>query len=316
MNPVRTSHFNSPVKDIQFFLGCVLALSSTGALVMTLQSLMNGWIAKALAIAAGIALQGCLYLFASHTHHRIRWFSSVLLVFSVVATTWFMEATWQQQQATFIQQGKKQASQSWQVEQLRQQITNLNRQIEINLNSANADTQNNFRQRGINTLSSQDDLYSRLNEAMEQLNAIQKAASTPPPVYSAMEVNTPVRLALFALIATIIDLSAILAFRHQTSGYRRVSEREDFIQQQGTRTNPESVTQNEPHNPIAALLARIRNGEYGEFVPVKQIVESEPVRHPELKTGLNQLIDEGVLVKSGNRYRHIGFNRQDELCVN
>ena len=51
------------------------------------------------------------------------------------------------------------------------------------------------------------------------------------------------------------------------------------------------------------------------LVPVKQIVESEPVRHPELKAGIDKLLEEGVLIKSENRYQHADFEKQAEFCM-
>ena len=132
----RTTHSNTMENDVQSILGCVLAFASTGAMVMTLQSLMQGWVSKALAVLAGIALQGCLYLFANNKNHRIKAFSWLLLAFSVIASTWFMDSTWQQQRQQQTVEHNQQAEQSWQAEQIRNQVTQLNQQIEISLNSA------------------------------------------------------------------------------------------------------------------------------------------------------------------------------------
>ncbi len=43
-----------------------------------------------------------------------------------------------------------------------------------------------------------------------------------------------------------------------------------------------------------------------KYVPVRQIIQTEAVRHPELKAGLDQLLEEGVIAKEGNRYRMAG----------
>ena len=345
----RTHNFTSSATDIQLFLGLVLAIASTGAMVMTMQSLVNGWIAKSLTICAGIALQGCLYLFSNNSNHRIRWFSYLLLVFSVIATTWFMDATWQQQQNNLIQQNRQQADQSWQAEQIRSQINELNQQIEISLNSASTDTNSNYRDRGIRTLSGLDDMRQRRDNLMAELDGLTETTTTLTE-QSVFESTPQIRILMFVLIAIIIDVSAILAFGTLAAGnpepliqekpatqpqwhdpkpqpqiQPQLQQREparELIIQENLQPQPDLRPQPQPEpepeetpDHLGTILARIRAGEYGEFVPVKQIVESEPVRHPELKAGIDQLMEEGVLIKSGNRYRHVGFEKQPELCM-
>ena len=207
----RNSDSTTIQNDVQLILGCVLAFASTGAMVMTLQSLMQGWASKALAVLAGIALQGCLYLFANNRNHRIRAFSWLLLTFSVIATTWFMDTTWQQQRQQQTVEHNQQAEQSWQAEQIRNQVNQLNQQIEISLNSASTDTGSSYRQRGIETLSSLDELYQRRDDLLEKLNGINTSASRNNNA-SVFEETPPIRIGLFAMIALIIDISAILAF--------------------------------------------------------------------------------------------------------
>lgn len=320
--------------DVQLILGCVLAFASTGAMVMTLQSLMQGWASKALAVLAGTALQGCLYLFANNGNHRIKMFSWLLLAFSVIATTWFMDTTWQQQRQEQAIEHNEQAEQSWQAEQIRNQVNQLNQQIEISLNSANTDTDSSYRQRGIETLSSLDTLYQRRDSLLEQLNGINTSAASQNSA-SVFEETPPLRIGLFAMIALIIDISAILAFgslakpvitepeqpdpQPQQPVYRQPLPypvapilQQQEVQPQDLQSEPEPEEQ---PDYLGTILARIRAGEYGEFVPVKDIVTNEPVRHPELKAGIDQLMEEGVLIKSGNRYRHADFEKQPELCM-
>ena len=324
----RTTHSNTMANDVQLILGCVLAFASTGAMVMTLQSLMQGWVSKALAVLAGIALQGCLYLFANNRNHRIRAFSWLLLTFSVIATTWFMDTTWQQQRQQQTVEHNQQAEQSWQAEQIRNQVSQLNQQIEISLNSASTDTSSSYRQRGIETLSNMDEFYQRRDDLVTQLDGMITTADSQNSA-SAFEETPELRMVLFAVIALIIDVSAILAFA--TLAKPAVIETAQqtlpdpqpqqpvFTQTLPYHTEPVIQTQQpEPEEKpdyLGTILAKIRAGEYGEFVPVKQIVESEPVRHPELKAGIDQLLEEGVLIKSGNRYRHADFEKQPELCM-
>lgn len=329
----RNSDSTTIQNDVQLILGCVLAFASTGAMVMTLQSLMQGWASKALAVLAGIALQGCLYLFANNRNHRIKAFSWVLLAFSVIATTWFMDTTWQQQRQQQSLEHNQQAEQSWQAEQIRNQVNQLNQQIEISLNSASTDTGSSYRQRGIDTLSSLDELYQRRDDLLEKLNGINNSAASNNSA-SVFEETPLMRIGLFSMIALIIDISAILAFgtlAKPTMTEPEQPEQPDpqplkpeyrqtlpypvapAIQPQELQPAPEPE---ERPDYLGTILAKIRAGEYGEFVPVKDICTSEPVRHPELKAGLDKLIEEGVLIKSGNRYRHAGFEKQPELCMN
>jgi len=321
----RTIHSTTVQNDVQLILGFVLAFVSTGAMVMTLQSLMQDWVSKALAVLAGIALQGCLYLFSNRRNHRIRAFSWLLLTFSVIATTWFMDATWQQQRQQQAIEHNQQAEQSWQAEQIRNQVNQLNQQIEINLDSASTDTGTSYRQRGIDTLSNLDKLYQRRDNLLEQLNGINTNAASKNSA-SAFEETAELRISLFAVIALIIDISAILAFASLAKPAVTEPKQPTLTDQQPQQSvitqtlpcpnepavqdrQPEAEPEDKPDH-LGTILAKIRAGEYGEFVPVKQIVESEPVRHPELKSGIDQLLDEGVLIKSGNRYRHANFEKQ------
>ncbi len=322
----RINHSTSSASDIQLFLGLVLAIASTGAMVMTMQSLVNGWIAKSLTICAGIALQGCLYLFSNNSNHRIRWFSYLLLVFSVIATTWFMDTTWQQQQYHRATEQNQQANQSWQATQIRQQIEELNREINISTTSAEIDIGANYRDRGNSTMSELDRKKLARNELMAELKN-HTGAAPQLTGKSIFEETAQLRIGLFAFISLIIDLSAILAFGalpkpapKEPSQPKPENSQPDYQPNQErtytapTTPQPEAPQEDRP-DYLGDILARIRAGDYGEFVPVKQIVESEPVRHPELKAGIDQLIMEGVLSKSGNRYRHTGFEKQSELCM-
>ena len=330
----RNADFTTIKGDVQLILGCVLAFASTGMMVMTLQSLMHGLIPKALAVMAGIALQGCLYLFANSKNHRIRFFSWLLMAFSVIASTWFMDATWQQQQNKQAQENRQKNEQSWQAEQIRNEIKELNDQISIALNSANTDASSkygNVRQRSVDTMASLEDMREDRNKLMDQLKEL-TATSTTQSEQSVFEEYPPLRISLFALISTIIDVSAILAFGSLELNRKKPvtpvywhellkllpqhTAQQPAIQHPAPIEQPEPTPEPEPKpDYLASILAKIRKGEYGEFVPVKQIVESEPIRHPELKAGIDQLIEEGVLTKSGNRYRHVGFEKQPELCM-
>ena len=102
----------------------------------------------------------------------------------------------------------------------------------------------------------------------------------------------------------MIDLAAIIALHPTSQSDNLLNSQSQFY---GLESISQQVLEEHSSDPepsvLNQIMDRIRNGNYGEFVPVKQIVESEAIRHPELKAGLNQLLDEGVVSKVGNRYR-------------
>ena len=309
MSSIRTPQFNSSVRDIQLIMGLFLILVSTGALVMTLQSLMQDWVSKTFSIMAGIALQICLYLFANNPNHRVRWFSALLMLLSIIATTWFMETTWQQQHHQRLETLQQKSDQSWQAEQYRQQIVELNQEIAISTQSAQEDINKDFRKRGNNTLVTLDQKKTQresLNRKLNNITSEDNQTLTP----TAFEATPEIRITLFALIALLIDVTAIMAIGSWITE-TKLTEKEP----QPLSEKPSTHDSHEP-DPMDCILEKIRSGEYGEFVPVKQIVETEPVRHPELKAGIDRLMDEGVLTKTGNRYRHTRFEKQAELAMN
>lgn len=303
MKPLRPTYYTSSnINDIQKLMGLILATASTGALILTLQELVSGMAATILATGAGLALQICLYLFARHPGHRVRWFAHGLLGLSVLVTAWYMEDTWQQHQSEQLARQQQQAGDRFLVKQQQQQLNQLNQQIDILLASAEQDTGNQYRARGLNTLNNLDDLYERRDSLLAVLQQQNHNAATELTGQTLFMHNDALRLSLFLALALMIDLAAIIALQPVTL----------------TRQNqPEAVPQEITHDPqpsvLDQIMERIRNGNYGEFVPVKQIVESEAIRHPELKAGLEQLMTEGVISKVGNRYRLLAFEKQGKL---
>jgi len=302
-HPQRLIQYTSR-NDLQKLMGLMLAAASTGALVITLQDLVSGLTATILATGSGLALQVCLYLFARHHNHRVRWFAHGLLGLSVLVTAWYMEATWQQHQSEQLTRQQQQAGDRFLVKQQQQQLNQLNQQIEILLASAEQDTGNQYRARGLNTLDNLEDLYQRRDALLANLQQQNQGTATELNGQPLFVQNDTLRLSLFLVLALMIDLAAIIALQPEPV----------FRESRPSLPEPvESCADPEP-SILEIIMERIRNGEYGEYVPVKQIVESEPIRHPELKSGLEQLLDEGVISKVGNRYRHLGVERQGELC--
>lgn len=303
-HPQRTIQYTS-WNDLQKLMGLMLAAASTGALVITLQDLVSGLTATILATGSGLALQVCLYLFARHHNHRVRWFAHGLLGLSVLVTAWYMEATWQQHQSEQLTRQQQQAGDRFLVKQQQQQLNQLNQQIEILLASAEQDTGNQYRARGLNTLDNLEDLYQRRDALLASLQQQNQGTATELNGQPLFVQNDTLRLSLFLVLALMIDLAAIIALQPEPDAVFRET-RPSLLEPAESSADPEPSI-------LEVIMERIRNGDYGEYVPVKQIVESEPIRHPELKSGLEQLLDEGVISKVGNRYRHLGVERQGEL---
>lgn len=305
-HPQRLTQYTS-WNDLQKLMGLMLAAASTGALVITLQDLVSGLTATILATGSGLALQVCLYLFARHPSHRVRWFAHGLLGLSVLVTAWYMEATWQQHQNEQLTRQQQQAGDRFLVKQQQQQLFQLNQQIDILLASAEQDTGNQYRARGLNTLDNLENLYQRRDALLANLQQQNQGTVTELNGQPLFVQNDTFRLSLFLVLALMIDLAAIIALQPEP----------DPVFRESRPSLPEPVENSADPEPsiLEIIMERIRNGDYGEYVPVKQIVESEPIRHPELKSGLEQLLDEGVISKVGNRYRHLGVEQHRECLA-
>ncbi len=299
--PLRTAYYTG-IDDLQKIMGLILAAASTGALILTLQELVSGMAATILATGAGLALQVCLYLFARHPGHRVRWFAHGLLGLSVLVTAWYMEDTWQQHQSEQLARQQQQAGDRFLVKQQQQQLNQLNQQIDILLASAEQDTGNQYRARGLNTLNNLDDLYERRDSLLAVLQQQNHNASTELTGQTLFMHNDALRISLFLALALMIDLAAIIALQ-PISRFNNLLTSQTYDSESISQHTQEDHPVDPEHSVLNQIMERIRNGNYGEFVPVKQIVESEAIRHPELKSGLNQLLDEGVVSKVGNRYR-------------
>lgn len=241
---------NSPVKnksirtDLVLLLGGCLALASTAALVITLQTLVVGTAAKVIACLAGIALQGCLYLFAAHASYRVRLFSGVLLLLSVSMTTLFIENTWQSQQQLKNESATRQHNNSVQAQQIRYEINELNNQIASLLKTAQTDSDNGFRERSLATQKTIEALQKQRSQLSTNSLQLPTAITATPTV---LEQSTGLRLSLFALIAVLIDLAAMIALS-QTQPQPQPRPEKDKIQPEQDRPTkqpfvPELVTE-------------------------------------------------------------------------
>ena len=314
--PLRLNNYTG-IEDLQKIMGLILAAASTGALILTLQELVNGMSATILATGAGLALQICLYLFARHPGHRVRWFAHGLLGLSVLVTAWYMESTWQQHQSEQLIRQQQQAGDRFLVKQQQQQLNQLNQQIEILLASAKRDTGNQYRTRGLNTLNNLNDLYERRDSLLAILQQQNHTAATELAGQNLFMSNDALRISLFLVLALMIDLAAIIALQPISRSDNLLTSQTQFYESESiSQHTHEDHPSDLEHSVLDQIMERIRNGNYGEFVPVKQIVEKEAIRHPELKSGLNQLLNEGVVSKVGNRYRCNSYqnNIVDHQC--
>lgn len=274
--------------------GCTLALVSTGALVMLLVSLPMGKVEKGLATAAGIALQLCLYLFSRVKQKRSKGMAFVLLLVSVTATAAFMEQAWQnhinhQQQLTETRQAE-----SYQVQSLRKSLDILDQQISIRLDVSQRDTSGSYRSRGLEQLDDVKDLQQQRNQVMQELKQLQPQTITAGAEAGSMQAllagtQRPARLSIFALLALLIDLSALLAIGVQQPAAAVKTQPQDNPKQ------PDEPRKESDTSPVFHLRDRILSGEFGNPPSQRQAVS-------EVKQAFDQLADDGQLVKVGNRF--------------
>ena len=319
-------------------VGLVLAIVSTAALVLALVGMVTSPTEQGMAIAAGVALQFCLYLFARDK--KDQWLSWVLLVVSVAATAAFMEYAWQQQRAETAQQQQSATADSYIAQQLKQQIDDINRQMDIRLNVSERDTSGSFRTRGISQLDSEvaslteerDQLLDRL-QTIETVNATAPTGSIDAVVGWA---GWEIRLLLFLALSLLLDYCTIRCLSTPMPERKKKDEKKDEAEEEKASTEaakPETVlaeaaSENINHpvedNPepteetisettiqpqalqidetVQRIAQRVRNGEYGTQPIVRKIIDTEGVRHPVVKQAFDLLLTEGVLVKNGQRF--------------
>ncbi|AMO55971.1 hypothetical protein GZ77_07295 [Endozoicomonas montiporae] len=318
--------------------GLVLAIVSTAALVLALAGMVSSPVEQGMAIAAGVALQICLYLFARNK--KDQWLSWVLLVVSVLATAAFMEYAWQQQRAGTVQQQQSATADNYVAQQLKQQIDDINRQMAIRLNVSERDTSGNFRTRGINQLDDEvSDLTEERNQLLSQLQEIETASATAPAgSMDAVVGNAPwlIRLVVFLALSLLLDYCTIRCLSTPMPERAKKKKLEDTEEKKSASTEaakPETVlaeadSENADHpvedkpepteetisettiqpqalqidETVQRIAQRVRNGEYGTQPVVRKIIDAEGVRHPVVKQAFDLLQTEGVLVKNGQRF--------------
>ena len=189
------------------FVGAVLGVVSTGALVMLLISLPMDDRQLYMAVAAGVALQCCLYLFARSDNRQQQVTAWMLLVMSVVATTGFMEYAWQKHLAEQERIQSEAVAGSFVVQQLQQEIADRNQQIKLMLQSSEIDISATYRDRSDIRMDKLQPLYKERDALMQQLAQQQSKVSNTGVAQGSLQalltgVNHWIRLALFAALAS------------------------------------------------------------------------------------------------------------------
>ena len=308
---------------LRLLAGSVLALVSTAALVMAMDGLALGDTEKWLARAAGVALQVCLYLFARGSAGEKR-LALVLLLVSVAATAAFMEYTWRQQQQATQQRQQVETASSWAVQQLQREVDELNRDIAMRLSLSERDTGSRYQTRGENRLD--DELPGLKRQRDGKVADLQRLTVAPPAppagtVDAALaDAPAPLRWAVFLGLALLLDGCAIMALatprpqRPETavSTGETAAEQGETDGETGGETVAEPVAAAMPAAPLAEtteddpvqrVAQRIRAGHYGQQPVVRKILKEESIRHPVMKQVIELLMNEGALVKQGQKYQ-------------
>ncbi|MBO9493823.1 hypothetical protein J7438_06955 [Thalassotalea sp. G20_0] len=276
--------------------GVALAVVSTGALVLLLVSLPMTDVQLTMTTITGIALQGCLYLFARSEDVRLQRMGWVLLVGSVIATAAFLESAWQQHVAQLNHKQVDSVASSFTVQQIQREIEDRNRQIDVMLSASEKDVASIYRDRSDKRNDKLTPLYQQRDELMQQLKQQQQQTLSSGAEAGSLQamltgVSREARLATFVVMAALIDYTALLALG-------MVSRTESLTAAEVQQ--PESVVnQLDSVEWIAVLQQRILSGEFGEHPSQRQMID-------EVKQAYEALKDDGRLVKDGQRFRVIG----------
>ena len=280
--------------DLHRSMGVILALVSTAALVFLLISLPLNEVEQVMAMAAGVALQACLYLFARSPLATLRRTALVLLVVSIAASAAFMEYAWQKQLTDNRQQASQQQSQSFQVQQLKREIAELNRQIDLMMLASEKDTKGVYTGRSDQRLAKLDTVKQQRQqktEALQQLQQLPPQTGADSGSLQALLTGASqwLRLMVFGLLSGLIDYVALLALG--------MNQPETELQQ--GETAPDTATETDW---ISLYQQRISSGELGEYPSQRQLTD-------EVKQAYDLLKQNGVLVKDGQRFRLVTQER-------
>ena len=266
--------------------GAVLALVSTGALIVLLISLPLSGTEQVLAVATGAGLQACLYLLAQQKDLFSRSMTLVLLLVSVLASTAFMEMAWQRHLVVVQQHHASQQSGSEQAQLLRQSLNNLQQQIDIRIQTAQRDTSGKYTTRGLQQLDSADRLQQRAEQLAQQLAQTKNTESATGAETGSIQAllagaHRFIRLIVFAVLGVLIDLGALACLYRGKPKQTEKSSTESEPQQQS--------------DPVQYLEKRILAGDFGEQPSQRQAID-------EIKNAFDQLTEAGQLVKEGQRF--------------
>ena len=275
--------------------GAVLALVSTGALVKLLTSLPLNTLETALSVLAGIGLQSGLYLLSRQDDGFSLVITFILLLVSVLASTAFVEMTWQRHQQVISQNHYQQQAGSEQAQLLRQQLATVQQEIDLRMAVASRDTSGNFTTRGLNQLDNLAPLRDQARQLANQLKALnQREATTGAGTGSVQALLSGshrfARLGLFGIIALLIDVVALCCFARLGALQRKVNQGD---------SPPKPIEAEPAEAPVELIKHRVLRGDLGTQPSQRQLLD-------EVKTAFRELTDNGHLIKNGQYF---------ELCI-
>lgn len=221
--------------------GAILAAVSTACLVMLLVSLPLSSIEQGLAVATGIGLQASMYLLA-RISFSTRLIAGVLLVVSIAASTAFIETAWQRHVISLQNSNIATQSQSEAVIALQRERDSISKQISIRLTAAERDSAGRYSTRGLKRLDDVNQYHDRLNAINAQLmqlktTPVETGADRGSMQALMFDTDRSIRLSVFALLASLIDIAAVMLFaRVDLSVYRIYRQPEDTAQTLMSRT--------------------------------------------------------------------------------
>ncbi|WP_067519582.1 hypothetical protein [Endozoicomonas ascidiicola] len=293
----------------RWIFGLMLALVSTAALVLALAGLVQSPVEQGMAMVAGVALQACLFLFARRKQDRL--IGLLLMGVSMFATAAFIEYAWQLQRSATAQQLQALQNDDFQVQQLKGQIAELNRQIDIRLKVSDRDTDGNYRGRGLSALdTSVEEKTARRDGLLEKLEQLKQASVSVAPsgsVEAAIN-NAPdwMRWPVWLVIAWLLDYCAIRCFQtplpvKETKPAK--TEKDNPLPDVQSGFTPPSFPFDEK---VSLITERARSGAYGKRPVVREVMKKEGARHPVVKSAFNILLKEGSMRRQGQGFELTG----------
>ncbi|WP_157674046.1 hypothetical protein [Endozoicomonas ascidiicola] len=268
--------------------GIVLALVSTAALVLLLISLPMQQTPMIMTGVAGVALQLCLYLFIRSASRKLKVTSLVLLFLSIIATAAFLESNWQQHLVELKDKRQTKTESSYTAQQLQRQITEINEQVELILQSSELDINHGYRQRSDQRMNELEPLHLQRESLQQQLATLNNhdlndvVTGSFPTILS--DLGKSARITMFAFVAALLDFIAMIAL-----SVKRQPSLTSF-------QDDSSTVHFDSAQWCILLQERILSGEFGNY-PSQRQMKAEVVQ------AFEALIDNRQLIKEGKRFK-------------